>query len=326
MRINTIIIEDEESDKIELENCLQRLFPKEIKIIGHSKTVIDAVDLTVKFLLEKKLDLIFLDYELIGGNAEGFIELLTNRIEEKSIIKKFEIVFFSKYDIHSRKLLNEGGFYYLLKPLKDEDVQKAVNKFINLKENIERNKGEVNIVNYQYRTFRIKPSKDKLKIIKLSKIFFIESDGEKRTKIHYFDENREIQVDSNLVGFNSYLDSLPDNFYSTNRNKHLVNLFFIKEVRTQFLLDYYRAKMVFAKKNPKRNIIDKLDESIKKEEKRLAKNEKDNKASTSEKKVYVKKRRFILLPNDDCILITTHQEAGFMQTLLYLESAQIENH
>lgn len=111
-----LIIEDEESAVEQLVNMLQQL-------VEHPEivSVIDNIEEAVEYLsLQPAVDLIFLDIHLSDGlSFEIFKEVKVD----------IPVIFTTAYDQYAIQAFDVNSIGYLLKPIRKEKLQKALEKF-----------------------------------------------------------------------------------------------------------------------------------------------------------------------------------------------------
>lgn len=114
--INAIIIEDELPAKEKLISILQKVSP-EINVIATFTNVKESID-----NLKKKLpvDLIFCDVQLPDGLS---FEIFT----EVNIVTP--VIFITGFDKFTLDAFENNGIEYLLKPINNDDVNKAILKY-----------------------------------------------------------------------------------------------------------------------------------------------------------------------------------------------------
>ncbi|MCL7764081.1 LytTR family DNA-binding domain-containing protein [Polaribacter sp. Z014] len=114
--IKAVIIEDE----FNALNTLDKLITytqKDIEVIAKIDNVTDAIS----FLKEETPDLVFLDIELIGGNAFQILEAIDSI--------DFKIIFTTAYDEFAIKAIKFDTIDYLLKPIDSEELSECIDRF-----------------------------------------------------------------------------------------------------------------------------------------------------------------------------------------------------
>lgn len=111
-----LIIEDEETAVEQLKNMLQQLV-EHLDIVGS----IDNIEEAVEFLsLHPAVDLIFLDIHLSDGLS---FEIF------KEVKVEIPVIFTTAYDQYAIQAFEINSIGYLLKPIRKEKLQKALEKF-----------------------------------------------------------------------------------------------------------------------------------------------------------------------------------------------------
>jgi two-component system LytT family response regulator len=113
--INTIIVEDSELARIELLNLIQNT--PELNVVGEAKNGAEAIQL----INSTNPDLILLDIHL--PDMDGF-EVL-NQIHSIP-----SVIFTTAYDEYAAKSFEYNAFDYILKPIKKDRFQKAINRLV----------------------------------------------------------------------------------------------------------------------------------------------------------------------------------------------------
>lgn len=115
--MNVLIIEDEPFAQQELIRLLQEQDPA----ITVSKSI-DSVDESIAWLNDhqEEVDLIFMDIQLSDG--------LSFEIFNKTEVKP-PVIFTTAYDEYAIKAFKVNSIDYLLKPIDEEDLARALNKF-----------------------------------------------------------------------------------------------------------------------------------------------------------------------------------------------------
>lgn len=112
MRI--LIVEDEILSQEELTRLLKMRFPL-FEIVGLTK----SIKSTIEFLKENSVDLIFMDIELSDGNSLSLFEEIEITVP---------VIFTTAYEQYALKAFQTSGVSYLLKPIRENDLLKAVEK------------------------------------------------------------------------------------------------------------------------------------------------------------------------------------------------------
>lgn len=217
--MKTIIIEDEKPAARLLQRKLEKL---EIKVDVMLHSVQESIEW---FSQNEHPDLIFLDIQLSDG--------LSFEIFDKISIKS-AVIFTTAYDEYALRAFKLNSIDYLLKPIDEEDLEIAVNKFktnlpkqevVNLDfEQIKRMLQNPFEKSYKTR-FTVKIGQH-LKVITNDEIecFFSENKG---TYIHTID-NRNYLIDGTLETLENELDS--KNHFRISR-KFIIPLKSIKEIQ-----------------------------------------------------------------------------------------------
>lgn len=216
--MTTIIIEDEKPAARLLQRKLEKLNAG-AQVMLHS--VEESLDWFAK---NEHPDLIFLDIQLSDG--------LSFEIFEKANIKS-AVIFTTAYDEYALKAFKLNSIDYLLKPIDEDDLEMAINKFKarapkqeNLQFDFEQIKRMLgNPFGKEYRKrFTVKIGQH-LKVITTDEIecFFSENKG---TYIHTAD-NRDYLIESTLEVLEQELD--PSAFFRVSR-KFIVPMRAIREI------------------------------------------------------------------------------------------------
>ncbi len=216
--MNVIIIEDEKPAARRLNRMLSVL---DIEV----KTMLHSVEESINwFQNNKHPDLIFLDIQLSDGLSFEIFE----EVEVKSAI-----IFTTAYDEYALKAFKLNSIDYLLKPLDEDELKVAVDKF---KEN-QTKKSEVKVNIDDIRKLLINPVDRKfkkrftikvgqhIKIIHIDEIECFYSEN-KATYIHT-NSNRNYLIDDSLEHWQDELN--PEKFFRVNRT-FIVHINAIKDI------------------------------------------------------------------------------------------------
>ena len=112
--MKALIVEDEPRAQRVLENLLRTLFPG-MDIIGHTASVKE----TVGWLADHKPDVIFMDVELSDGTC---FDIFAQTPVQAQVIMT------TAYDSYAVKAFEVNSVDYLLKPVEEEDLRRAVGR------------------------------------------------------------------------------------------------------------------------------------------------------------------------------------------------------
>ncbi len=236
--MNIIIIEDEKPSARRLQRMLTALDFK-------AETMLHSVEESVEwFQNNEHPDLIFLDIQLSDGLSFEIFE----QVEVKSAI-----IFTTAYDEYALQAFKLNSIDYLLKPIDEDDLAKAVGKY---KERLPKQEAVtldfndikkllVNPIERDYKKrFSVKVGQH-LKLINIDEVecFYSENKG---TYLHTT-EGRNYLLDTTLEQLEDELE--PHTFFRINR-KFFVNINAIKDMvsytnsRLQIKLNSYKEQEV----------------------------------------------------------------------------------
>lgn len=121
MKLRTYIVEDEQTSREILKNYLQKYCPN-VEVLGEASNIEDAL----VFIRNHDLDLVFLDVEMPYGSGFDLLDKLPGI--------PFETIFVTAYDHYAIEALNKHASYYLLKPISIDDLIKAVDYVVSIKD------------------------------------------------------------------------------------------------------------------------------------------------------------------------------------------------
>ncbi len=216
--MNIIIIEDEKPSARRLQRMLSNL-DMETQIMLHS--VEESIEW---FQKNPHPDLIFLDIQLSDGLSFEIFE---------SVDIKSSVIFTTAYDEYALQAFKLNSIDYLLKPIDEEDLKKAVSKF---KERVPQNQSVtldfddikkllVNPIEREYKKrFSVKVGQH-LKLINIEDVecFYSENKG----TYAFTNEGRNYLLDGTLEQIETDLE--PKKFFRVSR-KFFVNINAIKDM------------------------------------------------------------------------------------------------
>ena len=114
--MRVVIIEDETAAAQNLTAALRKVCPN-IEIVATIDTVVDSIDF---FSTEQQIDLVFMDIHLADGASF--------RIFDKATIDT-PIIFTTAYDQYAIEAFKVNSIDYLLKPINESDLTRAIEKW-----------------------------------------------------------------------------------------------------------------------------------------------------------------------------------------------------
>ena len=115
--IRAIIVEDEKKSRELLREMVEKHTP-EINLVG----IADGVASGVELIKKNNPDLVFLDISMPDGSGFDLLQLVSD--------KKFDVIFATAHEKYAVKAIKFSALDYLLKPLDVDELQLAVNRFL----------------------------------------------------------------------------------------------------------------------------------------------------------------------------------------------------
>jgi len=223
--MNIVIIEDEQPAYKRLSKLIAEVLP-DVKIMAH----LDSIEMTKAWWASNPSpEVVFMDIQLADGSA---FDLL------KQVKISCPIIFTTAFDQYAMEAFKTASIDYLLKPVKKEDLENALQKLQNLKTVLSRpdiptaNQMEAERKEYKKR-FLVRFG-EHIKTIAVNEIAYFYSEN-KATFARSF-EGRNFPMDHNLDALEQLLD--PQDFFRINR-QYFISLKSIEEMRT-----YTKARVI----------------------------------------------------------------------------------
>ncbi len=121
--ISAVIIEDDDEALSYFSSILKTHF-NEIEIVGTS----NSVENSIKLLRHTDPELVFMDIELIDGNAFQILDTIENY--------DFEIIFVSAYNNYIEKSLEYYALNFITKPIQLRELSKILKRYFNLEKRL----------------------------------------------------------------------------------------------------------------------------------------------------------------------------------------------
>jgi len=216
--IKAVIIEDE---KTALDNLMHhiQLTREPVTVIATLETVEDSV---AWFLANPAPDLIFMDIHLKDGISFSIFD----RVKISA-----PIIFITAFDNFMVKAFEQTSIEYLLKPINEQELAKAIAKYRTLKDHFLNN--HENLLKFlsekdTSRKSRIVVKKGiEFQSILLEEVAYFYT--EQKISFLVTREGKKFLVDKNLKELEEELD--PKKFYRANR-KFIINIDFVKSYRS----------------------------------------------------------------------------------------------
>ena len=207
MKLNTIIVEDEETSREILKNYLNKYCPN-VNVLGEASNVDEALIL----IRNNDLDLVFLDVEMPYGNAFDLLDKVGDI--------NFETIFVTAYNHYAIDALNAHASYYLMKPISIDELIKAVDYVTEIKTKEDALQDQVLIPKTNNVNGKITiPQQDGFEVINTSDILYCKAD-DNYTEI-YLNTNKKKLVSKTLKYFE---DALNDTNFARVHKSYLVNV------------------------------------------------------------------------------------------------------
>ncbi len=214
--LRSVIVEDEKHSRETLKNLLEE-FCEGVEIIGEAASVDEAIHVIKK----EQPALVFLDIELQTGTGFDVI----NAVSDMS----FDVIFTTAFEQYAIKAIKFSSIDYLLKPIDIEDLQLAVEKAKERKDQKEyQQQLKVLIQNYHqpdnaHRNICLSTS-DGIEFIKVDRILYCEANGSYTN--FYLTDGQKLVVSKHLK---EYENLLSDQQFMRVHNSFLINLFEVQK-------------------------------------------------------------------------------------------------
>lgn len=205
--MNVLIIEDETAAAVNLQAILRNIVP-ESRVLD----VLESIEESVEYFKEKNSptpDLVFMDIHLADGESFRIFD---------SVEIAAPIIFTTAYDEYALRAFKVNSIDYILKPIKEDDLSRAINKFTRLN-GVERSdyKSRVNTMienskRDSQRVFLVH-FKDKIIPLSIDDVAFFYTSNEKVSATTFTGEN--YIIDRTLETLQSTLPE--DEFFRANR-------------------------------------------------------------------------------------------------------------
>ena len=218
--MKVLIIEDETAAARNLQSMLEALEP-DIEVVGITESIIDTVEW---FAENDTPDIVFMDIHIADGESFRIFD---------SIEITAPIIFTTAYDQYALEAFKVNSIDYLLKPLKEEELQRALDKWRRIT-NHERNEyhNRIDSMVAEQRksneTFLVHV-KDKIVPLQATDVAYFYTSNE-RVTAHLFD-GVAYPIDKTLEALQASLSE--HNFFRANR-QFIVSRKAVKDISVWF--------------------------------------------------------------------------------------------
>lgn len=218
--MRVVIIEDETAAAQNLSSILRKIYP-DVEIVATIDTVVDSVDF---FRTTPSLDLVFMDIHLADGASFRIFD---------SVEIEIPIIFTTAYDQYAIEAFRVNSIDYLLKPIAEVDVRRAIEKWqrltlIDRKEYSARISGIAHNHTSEQQVFLVH-FRDKIIPLHSQDIAFLHTFEERVTA--YCHNGDKYQIDFTLEALQSKLPS--DDFFRANR-QFIISRKAVKDISVWF--------------------------------------------------------------------------------------------
>jgi len=243
MKMNILIIEDEDNAAIRLEKLIRRIKP-DVEVLD----ILDSVESSVQWFLSNPApELVFMDIQLADG--------LSFSIFDKVKIE-CPVIFTTAFDEFAIKAFEVNSIDYLLKPISEEKLIKSIDKLNKLTEkwsqtNLQKNTydilSKIKDSDKTYRSRILIQKSDSYTVVPTEKIAWFMA--EHKEVILVDNQNNRHFVNSSLEKLENELD--PAKFFRINR-QYLVSINAISNIHNYF---NYKLKVEFTPKTDDEVIV-----------------------------------------------------------------------
>ena len=207
MKLNAILVEDEQLSRDILSKYIAKYCPN-INLLGQAENIQQGLDL----IEAHDLDLVFLDVEMPYGNAFDLLDKVESRT--------FETVFVTAYNNYAIDALNAQASYYLMKPIEIDELIKAVDYVVEVKEKENALQEQILVPKLKTVSGKITiPQQDGFEVIETKNILYCKAD-DNYTEI-YLNTNKKKLVSKTLKYFD---DALNTSGFARIHKSYLVNV------------------------------------------------------------------------------------------------------
>lgn len=241
------ILIDDESNALKMLTLTLNKYCPEVIIVEKSNDPFEGLEL----VQQNDFDILFLDIQMPGMTGFQLLKKLDNI--------NFEVIFITAYDQYAIEAFKFNASNYLLKPIDENDLIKAIDK-VKVSLQSEQNKiaDLLNKINNEQdiNSYRISiPFADGLEFVNVMDIIYCKSESN-YTHI-YLKDNTQRLVSKTM----KYIESkLPPSLFFRAHNSYIVNLKFVKKYfrKDGSYLEMVNGDVIRLSRNKKDEILDLL--------------------------------------------------------------------
>lgn len=183
--ISAIIIEDENAAYKHLKNILETNYGSQIKVVGHET----GVEKGIKLINDLNPQLVFLDIQLQDGDGFEILDHFSNA-------SNFEVIFTTGLKDYKEKAMDYFAFYYLNKPIQEDQLIGVLDKFIEKQSafNSEKYLAFKNQLENKNHKISLPMKNGEFIIVDIDDILYCEADG---SYTHFFTADHKVYTTSN---------------------------------------------------------------------------------------------------------------------------------
>ncbi|WP_405369346.1 LytR/AlgR family response regulator transcription factor [Nonlabens sp. Asnod2-A12] len=186
MSLKLITIDDEKYVRDFLIEEVNKNFQNVIDVCGQAASIKDGLELIKRI----KPDIVLLDIELEDGVSFDILK----RLEKID----FEIIFVTGFDNKAIQAIKLGALDYLLKPIDEEELEKALNKAVSNRQAPIKNSSDImtDVASQFYKSEKkehiVLKTSDTVHLVKLNRLMYCKSEGNYTT--FYLDGQSSILI------------------------------------------------------------------------------------------------------------------------------------
>lgn len=223
LKIKSIIIDDDVFTSEQLADKIRKLIPA-LHLVKSCENALEGIEAIKKF----NPALVFLDIRMPG--LSGFDML------DKIDIQDFEVIFITSYNEYAIRAIRYSALDYLLKPIQDEELTAAINRFLDrnnllsMKSRLQNLMHNISTGNTTALTLLI-PTRQGEKSILVSRIIRCEADS---NYTHFIlSDNSRFTSSRTLKEYESVLNQ---NQFVRVHKSHIINVAYVKQISNDHVI------------------------------------------------------------------------------------------